>query len=114
MVKIGGRFLRLELSLVDVPGLDRFYDLYFFNVIPAGCRDLHLSRRSAAAQYHKTGLEDIRHDLHRMFACGNNPRLIFSFLGDHRLSSVLFTIVCCDAVMRRVEKFLDIIANYLV
>jgi demethylmenaquinone methyltransferase / 2-methoxy-6-polyprenyl-1,4-benzoquinol methylase len=31
----GGRFLCLEFSSVDVPGLDRLYDFYSFNVIPA-------------------------------------------------------------------------------
>ncbi|WP_298953553.1 bifunctional demethylmenaquinone methyltransferase/2-methoxy-6-polyprenyl-1,4-benzoquinol methylase UbiE [uncultured Methylobacterium sp.] len=41
----GGRFLCLEFSHVDVPGLDRIYDAYSFNVIPrigemvAGDRD---------------------------------------------------------------------------
>jgi demethylmenaquinone methyltransferase/2-methoxy-6-polyprenyl-1,4-benzoquinol methylase len=30
-----GRFLCLEFSAVDVPGLDRLYDLYSFQVIPA-------------------------------------------------------------------------------
>ena len=30
----GGRFLCLEFSSVDLPGLDRIYDLYSFNVIP--------------------------------------------------------------------------------
>jgi demethylmenaquinone methyltransferase / 2-methoxy-6-polyprenyl-1,4-benzoquinol methylase len=35
VLKIGGRFLCLEFSSVDVPGLDAFYDLYSFNVIPA-------------------------------------------------------------------------------
>ncbi|MBI4273853.1 MAG: bifunctional demethylmenaquinone methyltransferase/2-methoxy-6-polyprenyl-1,4-benzoquinol methylase UbiE [Rhizobiales bacterium] len=35
VLKIGGRFLCLEFSAVDVPGLDRIYDLYSFNVIPA-------------------------------------------------------------------------------
>ena len=30
-----GQFLCLEFSAVDVPGLDRLYDLYSFNVIPA-------------------------------------------------------------------------------
>jgi len=35
VLRIGGRFLCLELSQVDVPGLDRLYDLYSFNVIPA-------------------------------------------------------------------------------
>jgi demethylmenaquinone methyltransferase/2-methoxy-6-polyprenyl-1,4-benzoquinol methylase len=34
-LKIGGRFLCLEFSSVDVPGLDRLYDFYSFNVIPA-------------------------------------------------------------------------------
>ena len=32
---IGGRFLCLEFSSVDVPGLDALYELYSFNVIPA-------------------------------------------------------------------------------
>jgi demethylmenaquinone methyltransferase / 2-methoxy-6-polyprenyl-1,4-benzoquinol methylase len=35
VLRIGGRFLCLEFSNVDVPGLDRLYDLYSFNVIPA-------------------------------------------------------------------------------
>lgn len=34
VLKRGGRFLCLEFSSVDVPGLDRIYDLYSFNVIP--------------------------------------------------------------------------------
>jgi len=35
VLKIGGRFLCLEFSAADVPGLDRLYDFYSFNVIPA-------------------------------------------------------------------------------
>ncbi|MEA2934871.1 MAG: demethylmenaquinone methyltransferase / 2-methoxy-6-polyprenyl,4-benzoquinol methylase, partial [Variibacter sp.] len=35
VLKIGGRFLCLEFSSVDVPALDRLYELYSFNVIPA-------------------------------------------------------------------------------
>jgi demethylmenaquinone methyltransferase/2-methoxy-6-polyprenyl-1,4-benzoquinol methylase len=35
VLKIGGRFLCLEFSSVDMPGLDRLYELYSFNVIPA-------------------------------------------------------------------------------
>ncbi|MGB6538879.1 MAG: bifunctional demethylmenaquinone methyltransferase/2-methoxy-6-polyprenyl-1,4-benzoquinol methylase UbiE [Xanthobacteraceae bacterium] len=35
VLRIGGKFLCLEFSAVDVPGLDRFYDFYSFNVIPA-------------------------------------------------------------------------------
>jgi demethylmenaquinone methyltransferase/2-methoxy-6-polyprenyl-1,4-benzoquinol methylase len=35
VLKTGGHFLCLEFSSVDVPGLDRLYDLYSFNVIPA-------------------------------------------------------------------------------
>jgi demethylmenaquinone methyltransferase / 2-methoxy-6-polyprenyl-1,4-benzoquinol methylase len=35
VLRPGGRFLCLEFSTVDVPGLDRLYDLYSFNVIPA-------------------------------------------------------------------------------
>jgi demethylmenaquinone methyltransferase / 2-methoxy-6-polyprenyl-1,4-benzoquinol methylase len=34
VLRTGGRFLCLEFSSVDVPGLDRLYDLYSFNVIP--------------------------------------------------------------------------------
>jgi demethylmenaquinone methyltransferase / 2-methoxy-6-polyprenyl-1,4-benzoquinol methylase len=34
VLRTGGRFLCLEFSHVDVPGLDRLYDLYSFNVIP--------------------------------------------------------------------------------
>ena len=34
VLKPGGRFLCLEFSTVDVPGLDRIYDLFSFNVIP--------------------------------------------------------------------------------
>ena len=34
VLKIGGRFLCLEFSAVNVPGLDRLYDFYSFNVIP--------------------------------------------------------------------------------
>jgi len=35
VLRIGGKFLCLEFSAVDMPGLDRIYDLYSFNVIPA-------------------------------------------------------------------------------
>jgi demethylmenaquinone methyltransferase/2-methoxy-6-polyprenyl-1,4-benzoquinol methylase len=35
VTKLGGRFVCLEFSTVDVPGLDALYDLYSFNVIPA-------------------------------------------------------------------------------
>jgi demethylmenaquinone methyltransferase / 2-methoxy-6-polyprenyl-1,4-benzoquinol methylase len=34
VLKIGGRFLCLEFSAVDVPGLDMLYELYSFQVIP--------------------------------------------------------------------------------
>jgi len=34
VLKTGGHFLCLEFSSVDVPGLDRLYDLYSVNVIP--------------------------------------------------------------------------------
>jgi demethylmenaquinone methyltransferase/2-methoxy-6-polyprenyl-1,4-benzoquinol methylase len=34
VLKIGGRFLCLEFSSVDVPGLDKIYDLFSFQVIP--------------------------------------------------------------------------------
>ena len=35
VLRIGGRFLCLEFSAVDVPGLAELYDFYSFNVIPA-------------------------------------------------------------------------------
>ncbi|MGE0232832.1 MAG: bifunctional demethylmenaquinone methyltransferase/2-methoxy-6-polyprenyl-1,4-benzoquinol methylase UbiE [Flavobacteriaceae bacterium] len=35
VLKPGGHFLCLEFSQVDVPGLDRLYDAFSFNVIPA-------------------------------------------------------------------------------
>jgi demethylmenaquinone methyltransferase/2-methoxy-6-polyprenyl-1,4-benzoquinol methylase len=35
VLKPGGRFLCLEFSRVDVPGLEAVYDAYSFNVIPA-------------------------------------------------------------------------------
>jgi len=34
VLRPGGRFLCLEFSKVDLPGLDALYDLYSFNVIP--------------------------------------------------------------------------------
>jgi demethylmenaquinone methyltransferase/2-methoxy-6-polyprenyl-1,4-benzoquinol methylase len=34
VLRLGGRFLCLEFSTVDVPGLDALYDLYSFNMIP--------------------------------------------------------------------------------
>jgi demethylmenaquinone methyltransferase/2-methoxy-6-polyprenyl-1,4-benzoquinol methylase len=34
VLRPGGHFLCLEFSAVDMPGLDRLYDLYSFNVIP--------------------------------------------------------------------------------
>jgi demethylmenaquinone methyltransferase / 2-methoxy-6-polyprenyl-1,4-benzoquinol methylase len=34
VLKPGGRFLALEFSTVDMPGLDRIYDLFSFKVIP--------------------------------------------------------------------------------
>ena len=35
VLKTGGRFLCLEFSTVDVPGLERIYDAFSFNAIPA-------------------------------------------------------------------------------
>ena len=34
VLKPGGRFVCLEFSAVDVPVIDRIYDLYSFNVVP--------------------------------------------------------------------------------
>jgi demethylmenaquinone methyltransferase/2-methoxy-6-polyprenyl-1,4-benzoquinol methylase len=56
VLKIGGRFLCLEFSAVDVPGLDRLYDFYSFNVIPA------LGRVVAGdAESYRYLVESIRH-----------------------------------------------------
>jgi demethylmenaquinone methyltransferase/2-methoxy-6-polyprenyl-1,4-benzoquinol methylase len=35
VLKFGGRFLCLEFSAVDMPGIEALYDFYSFNVIPA-------------------------------------------------------------------------------
>ena len=35
VLRIGGHFVALEFSTCDVPGLDRLYDLYSFQLIPA-------------------------------------------------------------------------------
>ena len=35
VLKTGGRFLCLEFSHTDMPGLDKIYDFYSFNMIPA-------------------------------------------------------------------------------
>jgi demethylmenaquinone methyltransferase / 2-methoxy-6-polyprenyl-1,4-benzoquinol methylase len=35
VLKPGGRFVCLEFSTVDVPGLDALYDAYSFTVMPA-------------------------------------------------------------------------------
>ncbi|MEM0906403.1 MAG: bifunctional demethylmenaquinone methyltransferase/2-methoxy-6-polyprenyl-1,4-benzoquinol methylase UbiE [Pseudomonadota bacterium] len=35
VLRRGGRFMCLEFSKVDIPGMDAIYDLYSFNVIPA-------------------------------------------------------------------------------
>jgi demethylmenaquinone methyltransferase/2-methoxy-6-polyprenyl-1,4-benzoquinol methylase len=35
VLRVGGHFLCLEFSSVDMPGLDAIYDAYSFNVIPA-------------------------------------------------------------------------------
>ncbi len=35
VLRLGGKFLCLEFSAVNLPGLDRLYDFYSFNVIPA-------------------------------------------------------------------------------
>ena len=35
VLKTGGRFLCLEFSTVDLPGLDRLYETYSFTAIPA-------------------------------------------------------------------------------
>jgi demethylmenaquinone methyltransferase / 2-methoxy-6-polyprenyl-1,4-benzoquinol methylase len=35
VLRIGGRFLCLEFSTIDVPGFDALYDFYSFNIIPA-------------------------------------------------------------------------------
>lgn len=49
VLKIGGHFLCLEFSIVDVPGFDRLYDLYSFNVIPVLGR--YVAGNAEAYQY---------------------------------------------------------------
>ena len=46
MLKRGGRFLCLEFSQVDLPGLDRLYELFSDRVIPPIGRARHRRRRS--------------------------------------------------------------------
>ena len=56
VLKIGGRFLCLEFSAVNVPGLDTLYDFYSFTVIPA------LGRAVAGdAESYRYLVESIRH-----------------------------------------------------
>src|SRR5262249_59559813 len=55
VLRIGGRFLCLEFSTVDVPGLGALYDLYSFNLIPALGRAV-----THDAQAHRHLLESIR------------------------------------------------------
>src|SRR5512144_1219600 len=49
VLKIGGRFLCLEFSSVDVPGIDALYELYSFQVIP--CVGEVVTRDRDAYQY---------------------------------------------------------------
>ena len=56
VLKPGGRFLCLEFSTVDVPGLDALYDLYSFNVIPALGRAV-----TGDAEAYRYLVESIRH-----------------------------------------------------
>ena len=56
VLRIGGRFLCLEFSSVDVPGLDALYDLYSFNVIPALGRAV-----TGDAEAYRYLVESIRH-----------------------------------------------------
>jgi demethylmenaquinone methyltransferase / 2-methoxy-6-polyprenyl-1,4-benzoquinol methylase len=59
VLKVGGRFLCLEFSAVDVPGLRTLYDLYSFNVIPALGRTI-----VGDAQSYRYLVESIRHFPH--------------------------------------------------
>jgi demethylmenaquinone methyltransferase/2-methoxy-6-polyprenyl-1,4-benzoquinol methylase len=45
VLRLGGRFLCLEFSNVDVPGLDALYELYSFNLVPAIGRAVGSARR---------------------------------------------------------------------
>ena len=59
VLKIGGRFLCLEFSSVDVPGLDKLYELYSFQVIPrigqavAGDREAYIYLVESIAKFPK-------------------------------------------------------------
>jgi demethylmenaquinone methyltransferase/2-methoxy-6-polyprenyl-1,4-benzoquinol methylase len=56
VLKIGGKFVCLEFSRVDMPGLDRLYDLYSFNVIPMLGRIV-----TGDAESYRYLVESIRH-----------------------------------------------------
>jgi demethylmenaquinone methyltransferase/2-methoxy-6-polyprenyl-1,4-benzoquinol methylase len=56
VLKIGGKFVCLEFSAIDVPGLDRLYDFYSFNVIPALGRAV-----TGDAESYRYLVESIRH-----------------------------------------------------
>src|ERR1700731_444385 len=55
VLKPGGRFLGLEFSPVDVPGLDRIYDLFSFKVIPPLGRPV-----TGDAEFYRYLVESIR------------------------------------------------------
>ena len=62
VLRIGGRFLCLEFSSVDLPGLDRLYELYSFQVIPhigemvTGDRDAYRYLVESIRKFPKPGI----------------------------------------------------------
>ena len=56
VLKPGGRFLCLEFSSTEIPGLEALYDLYSFNVIPALGRAV-----TGDAEAYRYLVESIRH-----------------------------------------------------
>ena len=62
VLKIGGRFLCLEFSSVDLPALDKLYELYSFRVIPrvgewvTGDRDAYLYLVESIRKFPKPGI----------------------------------------------------------
>ena len=69
VLRPGGRFLCLEFSTVDVPGLDRIYDLFSFKVIPPLGRAV-----TGDAESYQYLVESIRKFPEAQRVCRDDPR----------------------------------------
>jgi len=80
VLKIGGRFLCLEFSSVDVPGLDKLYELYSFQVIPrigqavAGDREAYKYLVDSIARFPKPKI------FAKMIECAGFRRVSFKIM----------------------------------